>query len=195
VLPASSYTLFLLSTLLACLFFTMRCSASLIAWLSFGALTLASPLPDSSSKDKRSFVERDGTNYTVFEHAATGVKMELVTNSGICETTPGVNQYSGYLSVGTNMNMWFWLYVIPSGRPQNRWSNNNDSFEARSNLTTAPLATWFNGGPGCSRYGIAALIENFLLTEPQHDWPLPRERPVPLRQRRFNALPEPLQLQ
>ena len=35
----------------------------------------------------------------------TGAKIEFVTNSGICETTPGVNQYSGYLSVGTNMNM------------------------------------------------------------------------------------------
>lgn len=98
----------------------MRCSTALIAGLSLGALTLASPLPDPSSKDKRSFVERDGTNYTVFEHAATGAKMEFVTNSGICETTPGVNQYSGYLSVGTNMNMWFWLYVIPSCRSQNR---------------------------------------------------------------------------
>lgn len=58
--------------------------------------------------DKRSFVERDGVNYTVFEHAATGARLEFVKNSGICETTPGVNQYSGYLSVGTNMNMWFW---------------------------------------------------------------------------------------
>ena len=72
-----------------------------------GSLSLASPVPteDAAPKDKRSFVERDGTNFTVFEHAATGAKMEFVTNSGICETTPGVNQYSGYLSVGTNMNM------------------------------------------------------------------------------------------
>ena len=100
----------------------------------FLSFALASPVPneDAVLKDKRSFVERDGNNYTVFEHAATGAKMEFVTNSGICETTPGVNQYSGYLSVGTNMNMWFWF------------------FEARSSPTTAPLATWFNGGPGCS---------------------------------------------
>lgn len=89
----------------------MLFSSRLISGLALTSIALASPLPGSASKDKRSFVERDGTNFTVFEHAATGAKMEFVTNSGICETTPGVNQYSGYLSVGTNMNMWFWLYV------------------------------------------------------------------------------------
>ncbi|RJE16679.1 hypothetical protein PHISCL_10984 [Aspergillus sclerotialis] len=31
--------------------------------------------------------------------------MDFVQNSGICETTPGVNQYSGYLSVGDNKHM------------------------------------------------------------------------------------------
>lgn len=73
--------------------------------LALGAsLVSAAPL-EAALKDKRSFVERNGVNYTVFEHAATGAKMEFVTNSGICETTKGVNQYSGYLSVGTNMNM------------------------------------------------------------------------------------------
>ena len=112
----------------------MRFSTQLVsAAFALTSCALASPLPtDSEAKAKRSFVERDGTNYTVFEHAATGAKMEFVTNSGICETTPGVNQYSGYLSVGTDMNMWFWF------------------FEARNSPTTAPLATWFNGGPGCS---------------------------------------------
>lgn len=52
-------------------------------------------------KGKRSFVERDGVKRTIFEHEATGAKIDFVTNSGICETTPGVNQYSGYLSVGS----------------------------------------------------------------------------------------------
>ncbi len=51
-------------------------------------------------RGKRSIVERDGVKRTVFEHEATGATMSFVTNSGICETTPGVNQYSGYLSVG-----------------------------------------------------------------------------------------------
>ena len=86
----------------------MRFSTQVVsAALALSFLALGSPLPnDSEAKDKRSFVERDGTNFTVFEHAATGAKLEFVTNSGICETTPGVNQYSGYLSVGTNMNMY-----------------------------------------------------------------------------------------
>ena len=86
----------------------MRFSSRLISsTLCLCPFALSSPVPkeDTVLKDKRSFVERDGTNFTVFEHAATGAKMEFVTNSGICETTPGVNQYSGYLSVGTNMNM------------------------------------------------------------------------------------------
>ncbi|KAI9755376.1 MAG: hypothetical protein M4579_004305 [Chaenotheca gracillima] len=106
------------------------CSRLLASAIALGSLALAAPF--DGWQDKRSFEERDGVNYTVFNHAATGATMKFVTNSGICETTPGVNQYSGYISVGTNMNMWFWF------------------FEARKNPTTAPLATWFNGGPGCS---------------------------------------------
>jgi len=60
---------------------------------------LAAALP-ASSNDKRYTEINEGTNYTVFEHAETSAKLSFVTNSGICETTPGVNQYSGYLSVG-----------------------------------------------------------------------------------------------
>jgi len=61
--------------------------------------------------------------------------MEYVKNSGICETFPGVNQYSGYISNTPNTkdaNTFFWF------------------FEARQNPSTAPLAIWINGGPGCS---------------------------------------------
>ncbi|KAI9730445.1 MAG: hypothetical protein M1818_008140 [Claussenomyces sp. TS43310] len=100
--------------------------------LVLAAASLVSASPVLKSENKRSFVEEDGVKYTVFEHAATNSSIKFVTNSGICETTPGVNQYSGYLSVGKNMNMWFWF------------------FESRNSPTTAPLATWFNGGPGCS---------------------------------------------
>ncbi|KAH8815534.1 carboxypeptidase-like protein S1 [Xylogone sp. PMI_703] len=113
----------------------MRAQYSSLLALLLTTLTAALPSPrigSSQLQDKRSYEIRDGVNHTIFEHAATGATLAFVTNSGICETTPGVNQYSGYLSVGSNMNMWFWF------------------FEARTNASGAPLATWFNGGPGCS---------------------------------------------
>jgi hypothetical protein len=62
--------------------------------LASTSLAIALPVPT----DRRSFEPRDGENYTVFEHAATRAMMSFVTNSGNYETTPGVNQYSGYLT-------------------------------------------------------------------------------------------------
>ncbi|KAI0996939.1 Carboxypeptidase [Podosphaera aphanis] len=86
----------------------------------------------AQAKGQVSHYLENGVERTLFRHEATGAAIDYVKNSGICETTPGVNQYSGYLSVGTDENMWFWF------------------FEARNNPRTAPLAAWFNGGPGCS---------------------------------------------
>lgn len=51
-------------------------------------------------RGRSSIVKRDGVDHNIFEHEATGAKLDFVKNSGICETTPGVNQYSGYVSVG-----------------------------------------------------------------------------------------------
>lgn len=83
--------------------------ASIVAFIG---IALAAP---AVTHDKISFVERAGVQYNVFEHAATGARLEFVNNSGICETTPGVKQYSGYLSVGDNMNMWFWYGLSSIG--------------------------------------------------------------------------------
>ncbi|KAF8184211.1 serine carboxypeptidase [Pholiota molesta] len=64
--------------------------------------------------------------------ATTPGKLRVVENSGVCETTPGVNQASGYGDLTSTESIWFWF------------------FEARNNPDTAPLALWFNGGPGSS---------------------------------------------
>ncbi|KAI0881425.1 putative carboxypeptidase S1 [Annulohypoxylon maeteangense] len=91
--------------------------------------------------NRRYIEERNGVHYNVFEHVATRSKLSFVKNSGICETTPGVNQYSGYLTVGENMNMWFWF------------------FEARENPQKAPLVAYLDGGPGAaSEYGLFTQI-------------------------------------
>nr|POE78434.1 carboxypeptidase s1 [Quercus suber] len=81
---------------------------------------------------RSSYTTDEGVEHTVVVDQTTNAKLDFVTNSGVCETTAGVNQYSGYLDVGSGLHMFFWF------------------FEARNNPTTAPLATWFNGGPGCS---------------------------------------------
>ncbi|KAJ6625126.1 alpha/beta-hydrolase [Mycena sp. CBHHK59/15] len=60
------------------------------------------------------------------------VTLRFVNNSGICETTPGVHQMSGYVDIGTGMSMWFWF------------------FASRTSPETAPFTLWINGGPGCA---------------------------------------------
>ena len=44
--------------------------------------------------------------HTVFRsQIQKDTNLRYVANSGICETTPNVTQYSGYIDVGTNMSM------------------------------------------------------------------------------------------
>jgi len=38
----------------------------------------------------------DGADYALFGDAATGIVLRHFSNSGTCETIPGVQQYSGY---------------------------------------------------------------------------------------------------
>ncbi|KAG6853470.1 hypothetical protein C0991_004144 [Blastosporella zonata] len=64
--------------------------------------------------------------------ATTPGKLRVVENSGVCETTPGVYQASGYGDLTATESIWFWF------------------FASRKNPATAPLALWFNGGPGSS---------------------------------------------
>jgi carboxypeptidase D len=49
---------------------------------------------------------------------------------GICETTPGVNSYAGYIDLAPDAHTFFWF------------------FEARHDPANAPVTLWLNGGPG-----------------------------------------------
>lgn len=74
------------------------------AFISFSYQVSA--IPTASHLKGRSSTEvRDGIVHTIFEHEPTNAKLDIVKNSGICETTPGVNQYSGYLSVGRKLSL------------------------------------------------------------------------------------------
>lgn len=54
-------------------------------------------MPQQNADKSSTINEHD---YNIFDHAATGSQLKFVINSGIFETTTGVNQYSGYVSMG-----------------------------------------------------------------------------------------------
>ncbi|KAF2490143.1 putative carboxypeptidase S1 [Lophium mytilinum] len=81
-------------------------------------------------KDEWHRVKGDDVTYQYFEHAATGVKLKVEKNSGICEETPGVNHYPGYASFNEDEHMYFWFV------------------EGRNSPTIAPFAINLAGGPG-----------------------------------------------
>ncbi|EJU02963.1 serine carboxypeptidase [Dacryopinax primogenitus] len=58
--------------------------------------------------------------------------LRYVENSGVCETTPGVYQASGYADIAQNQSIFFWY------------------FASRKGEEGAPLTVWMNGGPGSS---------------------------------------------
>lgn len=43
--------------------------------------------------------------HTFSSQTQEDVSLRFVNNSGICETTPGVHQMSGYVDIGTNMSI------------------------------------------------------------------------------------------
>lgn len=62
----------------------------------------------------------------------TGVQIRYKEpgKAGVCETTPGVNSYAGYVDLSPTSHTFFWF------------------FEARHNPESAPITLWLNGGPG-----------------------------------------------
>lgn len=50
--------------------------------------------------------------------------------AGICETTPGVDSYSGFIDLAPDVHAFFWF------------------FESRSDPANDPITLWLNGGPG-----------------------------------------------
>jgi carboxypeptidase C (cathepsin A) len=49
---------------------------------------------------------------------------------GICETTPGVNSYAGFVNIAPDVHSFFWF------------------FESRRDPANDPVTLWLNGGPG-----------------------------------------------
>jgi len=52
---------------------------------------------------------------------------------GICELTPGVKSYSGYVDIDEQQHLFWWFFEARNQDPEQ-----------------APLTVWINGGPGSS---------------------------------------------
>ncbi|KZF19851.1 putative carboxypeptidase S1 [Xylona heveae TC161] len=71
------------------------------------------------------------TDYkTIKSPTGVTIRYKEPGKAGVCETTPGVNSYSGYVDLADDIHTFFWF------------------FEARHSPQTAPVTLWLNGGPG-----------------------------------------------
>ncbi|KAK3670983.1 hypothetical protein LTR78_009099 [Recurvomyces mirabilis] len=93
--------------------------------IAFAVLQLAIAYPE-----KRQVPAEPNGVITISSPDGATIRYKQPGKDGVCETTPGVNSYSGYISLNETTNMFFWF------------------FEARENAATAPLTLWLNGGPG-----------------------------------------------
>ncbi|KAI0016528.1 Alpha/Beta hydrolase protein [Xylariomycetidae sp. FL0641] len=109
-------------------------------WLALGApllgalypaLTDASRLPEHVETLLKKQLPAEPTGVqTIKTKGGATLRYSEPGKHGVCETTPGVNSYSGYVDLDERTHMFFWF------------------FEARENPNEAPITLWLNGGPG-----------------------------------------------
>ena len=80
--------------------------------------------------DKRQLPANATGVTTITSPTGAQIRYKEPGKDGVCETTPGVNSYAGYVDLDADTHMFFWF------------------FEARHDPHTAPLTLWLNGGPG-----------------------------------------------
>jgi carboxypeptidase C (cathepsin A) len=87
--------------------------------------------PPSSYHSRRQAEDEGGGPYEQMESISAAKNVTIrFKQPFICETTPGVNSYSGYVDLDERSHTFFWF------------------FEARSESETKPITLWLNGGPG-----------------------------------------------
>ena len=107
----------------------MRLSNLLAVATASLAVVHAFPWPTVLKSTRQLPAEPTGVT-TITSPSGTKIRYKQPGKHGICETTPGVNSYSGYIDLAPNVHAFFWF------------------FESRSKPATDPVTLWLNGGPG-----------------------------------------------
>lgn len=108
----------------------MRGSSLLPALLS-AVLAVAVAAPDGRFSWPKRQLPQDPTGV---QHLTTANNVQIRYKEpgkhGVCETTPGVRSFSGYVDTAPDEHTFFYF------------------FEARRDAANAPVTVWLNGGPG-----------------------------------------------
>jgi len=110
---------------------TLRSAALVLSASCYFSTAVSSALPQYVQQAVKRQVPADaqGVN-TINGPNNVTIRYKEPGKEGVCETTPGVNSYSGYVDLSDDIHMFFWF------------------FEARHDPDNAPLTLWLNGGPG-----------------------------------------------
>lgn len=107
----------------------MRATQWISLLLPFVAASEA--LDTSSTRFNRRQVPKHPTDVKTIKTANNAtIRYKEPGKKRVCETTPGVKSYSGYVDTSPASHTFFWF------------------FEARHDPENAPITLWLNGGPG-----------------------------------------------
>jgi len=105
-----------------------------------------SPAPEILESKRQLPKEPTGVK-TIISPNGVNITYKMPGEEGICETTPGVNSYAGFINLAPEVHVFFYF------------------FESRCDPANDPITLWLNGGPGSD--SLIGLFEGKITSSPQ----------------------------